>query len=163
MHQWQWPQPVLLKSIEEGPLAVRVWNPKVPFPVSSASNPWRTYSSLQLYPSDRSHRMPIITPAYPAMCSTHNVTVSTQSVMTAEFKRGAHPSFQLFFSPSTIFGRAASDIVDKVFVGSVPWSDLFASDEFFTQYRYYLQVTAMSSSAETQLKWCVFPSIRPSW
>lgn len=44
---------------------------------------------LQLYPSDRSHRMPIITPAYPSMCSTHNVTLSTQSIMTAEFKRGA--------------------------------------------------------------------------
>lgn len=27
--QWQWPQPVLLKSIESGPLPVRVWNPKV--------------------------------------------------------------------------------------------------------------------------------------
>lgn len=25
----QWPQPVLLKQIEEGPLQVRVWNPKV--------------------------------------------------------------------------------------------------------------------------------------
>lgn len=33
--------------------------------------------------------MPIITPAYPSMCSTHNVTLSTQSIMTAEFKRGA--------------------------------------------------------------------------
>jgi len=29
MHQWQWPAPVLLKPIEEGPLQVRVWNPKV--------------------------------------------------------------------------------------------------------------------------------------
>ena len=36
----------------------------------------------------------------------------------------------------------------------MPWSDLFLPDDFFTQYRYYLQVTAMSSSAETQLKWC---------
>lgn len=27
--KWQWPQPVLLKSIESGPLPVRVWNPKV--------------------------------------------------------------------------------------------------------------------------------------
>ena len=24
-----WPQPVLLKQIEDGPLQVRVWNPKV--------------------------------------------------------------------------------------------------------------------------------------
>lgn len=29
MHQWQWPQPILLRPIEEGPLQVRVWNPKV--------------------------------------------------------------------------------------------------------------------------------------
>lgn len=27
--QWQWPQPVLLKAIESGPLPVRVWNPQV--------------------------------------------------------------------------------------------------------------------------------------
>ncbi|KAF7324236.1 Poly(A) polymerase [Mycena sanguinolenta] len=48
MYQWSWPQPVLLKQIEEEPLQVRVWNPK-------------------LYPADRSQRMPIITPAYPAI------------------------------------------------------------------------------------------------
>lgn len=29
MFQWKWPQPVLLKHIEEGPLQVRVWNPRV--------------------------------------------------------------------------------------------------------------------------------------
>ncbi len=33
--------------------------------------------------------MPIITPAYPAMCATHNVTQSTQMIMTGEFKKGA--------------------------------------------------------------------------
>ncbi|GAA5870059.1 hypothetical protein JCM16303_001884 [Sporobolomyces ruberrimus] len=115
MHQWQWPAPVLLKPIEEGPLQVRVWNPK-------------------LYPSDRSHRMPIITPAYPSMCSTHNITLSTQSIMTAEFKR-------------------AAEVVDKVFVGSAKWADLFAPHDFFSKYRYYLQITASSASAETQLKW----------
>lgn len=27
--EWQWPQPVLLKPVEDGPLPVRVWNPKV--------------------------------------------------------------------------------------------------------------------------------------
>lgn len=29
IYQWNWPQPVLLKPIEEGALQVRVWNPKV--------------------------------------------------------------------------------------------------------------------------------------
>ena len=30
--KWGWPQPVLLKAIEDGPLQVRVWNPKVRIP-----------------------------------------------------------------------------------------------------------------------------------
>jgi poly(A) polymerase len=59
----------MLKPLEEGPLQVRVWNPK-------------------LYQADRAHKMPIITPAYPSMCSTHNVTDSTKSVMSREFKKG---------------------------------------------------------------------------
>jgi poly(A) polymerase len=135
MHQWQWPAPVLLKPIEEGPLQVRVWNPKVRcFPCSSRSDPELTPLFPQLYPSDRSHRMPIITPAYPSMCSTHNVTLSTQQIMTSEFKR-------------------AAEIVDKVFVGSAPWSELFRSHDFFSKYRYYLQITASSGSADVQLKW----------
>jgi poly(A) polymerase len=29
MKRWPWPQPVLLKAVESGPLQVRVWNPKV--------------------------------------------------------------------------------------------------------------------------------------
>ncbi|KAF8732574.1 hypothetical protein AX14_004185 [Amanita brunnescens Koide BX004] len=115
MYQWSWPQPVLLKQIEDGPLQVRVWNPK-------------------LYPGDRSHRMPIITPAYPAMCATHNVTASTQMVMTEEFKKGA-------------------EIVDRIIVGTASWSELFAKHDFFLKYKYYLQVIASTASQETQIKW----------
>ncbi|KAG5351914.1 hypothetical protein C0989_004590 [Termitomyces sp. Mn162] len=115
MYQWTWPQPVLLKQIEDGPLQVRVWNPK-------------------LYPGDRSHRMPIITPAYPAMCATHNVTASTQMIMTEEFKKGA-------------------DIVDKVIVGKANWSELFEKHDFFHKYRYYLQVIASSGNSDLHMKW----------
>ena len=49
----------------------------------------------QLYQADRAHRMPIITPAYPAMCATHNVTASTQMIVTEEFKKGI-PSTLVF-------------------------------------------------------------------
>lgn len=81
--------------------------------------------------------MPVITPAYPSMCATHNVSSSTQTVMTEEFKRGA-------------------DIVDKVIVGSAAWSELFAKHDFFHRYKYYLQVIASSDSQETQNKWSGF-------
>ena len=115
MYQWKWPQPVLLKNIEDGPLPVRVWNPR-------------------LYPTDRLHRMPIITPAYPSMCATHNVTQSTQMIMSQEFKRG-------------------SEIVDQVFLGNLSWGALFEQNDFFHRYKYYLQVIASSGSEELQLKW----------
>lgn len=29
MNKWAWPQPVLLKHIEDGPLQMKVWNPRV--------------------------------------------------------------------------------------------------------------------------------------
>ncbi|KAF7332615.1 Poly(A) polymerase [Mycena kentingensis (nom. inval.)] len=115
MYRWSWPQPVLLKQIEEGPVEVRIWNPMV-------------------YPADRSHRMPIITPAFPAMCATHNVTASTQMIMTEELKTGA-------------------DTVDRVIVGKATWAELFAKHDFFHQYRYYLQVIASTGNADLQLKW----------
>ncbi len=105
----------MLKLIEEGPLAVRVWNPK-------------------LYPQDKSHRMPVITPAYPSMCSTHNVTVSNLTITTQEF------------------GRAAQ-IADRILAGTENWSALFEKSDFFHRYRYYLQVCVSSTSAECHIKW----------
>jgi poly(A) polymerase len=50
--RWRWPTPVLLCPLGESPGAMlRVWNP--------AANP-----------KDRRDLMPVVTPAYPAMCST---------------------------------------------------------------------------------------------
>ena len=115
LYQWKWPQPVLLKPIDEGPLQVRVWNPK-------------------LYPTDKAHRMPIITPAYPSMCATHNVTHSTFEIMKQEFKR-------------------AADIVERIALKSAPWSDLFVRHDFFRKYKYYLQIVAASQTQDIQLKW----------
>lgn len=91
---------------------------------------------LQIYPADKAHRMPVITPAYPSICSTHNVSCSTQAILTREFKR-------------------AADIVDKIVVRSVQWSELFAPHDFFTRYRVYIQITASSVDPDVQLKWYV--------
>ncbi|KAL5637096.1 hypothetical protein ACGC1H_000915 [Rhizoctonia solani] len=123
MLQWKWPQPILLRQIEEDVkeldpskrMNFRVWNPR-------------------LYPTDRNHLMPIITPAYPSMCSTHNVTRSTMSVMKDEFLRG-------------------SQIIEQIMFRRAEWSELFAKHDFFQKYRYYLQIIASSGSADDQLKW----------
>jgi len=78
--------------------------------------------------------MPVITPAYPSMCATHNVTRSTLEVITSEFARAAETS-------------------EKIMRGKLPWSALFVKHDFFLRYKYYLAITAASKSAETQVKW----------
>lgn len=90
---------------------------------------------VQVYNGDRFHLMPIITPAYPSMCSTHNITMSTKKIITRELERGG-------------------DIVDKIFTGQLQWKDLFSRHTFFTQgYKYYLGIIAASRSKEAQLVW----------
>lgn len=117
--KWNWPQPVLLKQIEDGPLQVRIWNPR-------------------LYPQDRQHRMPVITPAYPSMCSTHNITKSTQEVILKELNRGA-------------------EVLSKISAGTCEWSTLFERHTFFHDYKFYLCVVAATKlSLAEHAKWSGF-------
>jgi len=79
--------------------------------------------------------MPVITPNYPCMCSTHNVTKSTKSVILREMER-------------------ANGIVNEIMNGNAPWSKLFERHTFFTQdYKVYLRVLAAARTKEEQLKW----------
>ncbi|KAJ2495253.1 polynucleotide adenylyltransferase [Coemansia sp. RSA 2052] len=108
---WKWPRPVTLKNIESGPMQLRVWNP-------------------QIYHADFVHKMPIITPAYPSMCATHNVSTSTKIIIESEFKRGA-------------------EITDKIMRGEASWTDLFGKSEYFRLYKYYLQVNTTSADVDS--------------
>lgn len=74
--------------------------------------------------------MPVITPAFPSMCSTHTVMRSTKKVMMEEFKR-------------------ADEIVHAIHAGRKNWSDLFERHTFFTKdHKYYLSVIATSPTKE---------------
>lgn len=95
----------------------------------------RTDAISQLYPGDRFHLMPIITPAYPSMCATHNISQSTKTVLLRELQRGG-------------------DIVDRIYAKQLSWNDLFTRHSFFTKdYKYYLSITASSKTKEAESVW----------
>lgn len=105
--------------------------------------------------------MPIITPAYPSMCATHNVTASTQMIMTDEFKKGGGASRA---SRSTFSSLVlASEVVERVVLGTAEWSELFKKHDFFHKYRYYLQIVASAANADLQSKWYVLSSVQSDW
>lgn len=78
--------------------------------------------------------MPIITPSYPSMCATHNVTPSTQRIIIGELKQ-------------------AAEMVEKIIAGSTTWSQLFQPHRFFEMYHQYLQITVIADDYNLQLKW----------
>lgn len=80
--RWSWPNPVLLKPLENANLGFQVWDPRTSV-------------------ADRFHQMPIITPAYPQQNSTFNVSVSTRSVIQSEFERGYQVTEEIMMTKAT--------------------------------------------------------------
>ncbi|KAA8542751.1 hypothetical protein F0562_023903 [Nyssa sinensis] len=113
--QWRWPNPVMLCAIEEGSLGLQVWDPR-------------------RYPKDRFHLMPIITPAYPSMNSSYNVSSSTLRIMTVEFQRG-------------------SEICEAMEASKADWNTLFEPYPFFEAYKNYLQIDITAANADDLRKW----------
>jgi len=114
--QWKWPAPVLLCAVEHGGgLGTQVWNPRA-------------------NPRDRAHLLPIITPAYPAMNSTHNVSASTKRLLLSEMQR-------------------AAETVLKVEQGLTRWDSLFERTQLFTLYKYYVRVDCLARTKAEHTKW----------
>ena len=57
----------------------------------------------------------------------------------------------------------ASEVVERVIVGTAEWSELFKKHDFFHKYRYYLQIVASAANADLQSKWCVLSNVRSDW
>lgn len=113
--QWRWPNPVMLCDIEEGSLGLQVWDPR-------------------RNPKDRYHLMPIITPAYPCMNSSYNVSSSTLRIMTEEFQRG-------------------NEIFEAMEANKATWDTLFEPYPFFEAYKNYLQIDINAENADDYRKW----------
>ncbi|OIW14577.1 hypothetical protein TanjilG_32919 [Lupinus angustifolius] len=113
--QWRWPNPVMLCSIEENELGFPIWDPR-------------------RNPRDRFHIMPIITPAYPCMNSSYNVSASTLRVMLEQLHHG-------------------NMICDEIELNKAQWSALFQPYNFFEAYKNYLQVDIIAVDANDLLPW----------
>ncbi|CAJ1951077.1 unnamed protein product [Sphenostylis stenocarpa] len=112
--QWRWPTPVMLCPIEENELGFSVWHPR--------------------NPRDRSHLMPIITPAYPCMNSSYNVSTSTLRVMMEQFQFG-------------------NKICGDVELNKGCWKALFEPYGFFESYTNYLQVDVVAADVDDLRNW----------
>jgi poly(A) polymerase len=119
---WKWGSraPIMLKPIGDSTLGLsfKIWNPK-------------------LHSRDGLHLMPIITPAYPCMNSTYNVSKTTLRVMKDEFERGFE------------FAKEAE-------LGKGLWEDIFDETDFFVRYGHYLEVEVSADNHEDHLKWSAF-------
>ncbi len=78
--------------------------------------------------------MPIITPAYPAINSTYNVSESTLQLMKQEFARGAQ-------------------ITSKIEREGVSWAALFEKCEFFSKFKAYVQIEILAATEDEHRKW----------
>ncbi|KAH9620792.1 hypothetical protein KSS87_005587 [Heliosperma pusillum] len=113
--QWRWPNPVMLCDIEEGSFGLPVWDPR-------------------RNPKDRFHLMPIITPAYPCMNSSYNVSSSTLRIMTEQFQRG-------------------HEVCEEMEANKADWDTLFEPHPFFEAYKNYLQIDINAENADDFLNW----------
>jgi poly(A) polymerase len=116
--QWNWSKPVMLCEVIEPPGLtgpnLKVWNPKT-------------------NPADRQHVMPVITPAFPAMNSTHNVTETTKRILLDEFRRGY-------------------EVVKNVEAQKVEWNEVHDPFPYFSQFRHFVWLEVLAKSEEVYQK-----------
>eukprot|EP01126_Amoeba_proteus_P055315 TRINITY_DN6854_c0_g2_i1.p1 TRINITY_DN6854_c0_g2~~TRINITY_DN6854_c0_g2_i1.p1 ORF type:complete len:176 (+),score=33.60 TRINITY_DN6854_c0_g2_i1:320-847(+) len=111
---WKWPEPVILTNIQyDGVLSYKVWGSHV---------------------RDKLHVMPVITPAYPAMNSSYNISESTKKIILKEFSRGMEITFQIE-------------------TGKMEWSELFRHFDFFSEYSVFLSVFCFANAPNDHKKW----------
>ncbi|XP_071330350.1 poly(A) polymerase type 3-like isoform X2 [Trachinotus anak] len=112
---WVWPVPIRLRIVENCHYNLPFWDPTINL-------------------SDRSHIMPIITPAYPQQNTSFNVSPSTLAIITAEIERG-------------------HAIAQEIHQERANWSKLFETPNFLENYQHYVLLRASSATEKQHLEW----------
>ncbi|OWZ17971.1 Poly(A) polymerase [Phytophthora megakarya] len=171
LSEWQWPQPVMLNMIFDAGLGFDMWDPR---------------QSV----FDRSHIMPIITPAYPHMNSSVQVSQPTFSVIYEELWRARYlaeiavgiskPFPTVAPSPESSEVDLKAAVVcmatsmpsfdqplnaveptgDEVIVESGAWDKLFQPSNFFIRYSSYMVFNFQADSESAMHKWGKFVQSR---
>ena len=116
LREWKNDTPITLGPIQNDPKTVN-------FPVDD------------LYVERETDLFPIITPAFPAMNSTHNVSLTTRNIMITEFEKGMEITNNLMNG------------------GLTDWRRLFKKFPFFKAYKYFIQIQILSRTEEIAEKW----------
>ncbi|KAG7402153.1 hypothetical protein PHYBOEH_005716 [Phytophthora boehmeriae] len=115
---WKWPLAIQLCKTHDSNLGLEVWN------ANAGHNRYQV--------------MPILTPAYPSMNSSFNVSNHTLAVMKEEFK------------------RALTMVQDVLSKGGSDWSSLFEPTDFFAVHQHYLAVEVYTEKEDEEPAWCSF-------
>lgn len=114
LDMWRWPSPIELTEVHP--------DPSLGFPI------WTRHSNRDMFP--------IITPTYPSMNSTYNVSRPTFSMLKTEFRRGL-----------TIL----SDSSEKSYEDLL--TELFDATDIFLKHKKFLCLIAYAETEEDHLKW----------
>ena len=82
--------------------------------------------------------MPIITPAFPSMNSTYNVSISTKDVMLTEFEKAA---------------MITSELIKNKGTSQITWKRLFKKFPFFRAYEHFIEIQVLSKKEEDHKVW----------
>ncbi|SPR01834.1 Poly(A) polymerase [Plasmodiophora brassicae] len=116
---WRWPRPVTLCEVEEDPaLGLPVWNPAV-------------------NPRERNDMFPVLTPAYPSMNSTYNVSTATRRMIKRELLRG----------------KELTESIGHRLFSMDDFRRLLAPSEIFSEHRDFLQICAYAKDKDQLHKW----------
>ncbi|KAH7479501.1 hypothetical protein KRP22_010462 [Phytophthora ramorum] len=118
LNNWKWPLAIQLCKTQDANLGLEIWN------ANAGHNRYQV--------------MPILTPAYPSMNSSFNVSTHSLTVMKEEFKRGL---------------TIVQDVLSK---GGSEWGPLFEPSDFFAVHQHYLAVEVYTEKQDEEQAWCGF-------
>ena len=118
------------------------WGPENPLTLCEIANEAKTVKfdidPELLYNPDPKALMPIITPAFPSMNSTYNVSQTTKNVMLTEFEKAA---------------KITNELVKNKGTSPITWKRLFKNFPFFRAYEHFVEIQVMSKNDEDHKKW----------